>query len=365
MQFDFIVIGAGIAGLSAAAALSGQGKVALLEREDQPCHHSSGRSAAIFVRSYGNEAVQALTAISNRTFAAESAAGHATLGRRRGVMIVARRDGDPGEAACGQERLSPAEAAARMPLLRPDLLSHAWLEADAQDIDVHAMHMGYAKSLRANGGSLFTGFAAASAVRRGGLWHVSDGARTLAAPVVVNAGGAWAEAVGALFGAAPKGIRPLRRSAALIDPPAGSAIDDWPMVVDVEESIYFKPDAGKLMISPADQTPSAPCDSWADDMDIAIAIDRYAQLTGQEVRRVSHTWAGLRSFVADESPLIGADPDVPGFLWLAALGGFGVQTAPAAGALTAALASGSALPEGTTPSLLRAIDPSRTTVSNG
>lgn len=359
MRFDFIVIGGGIAGLSSAAALSHHGKVALLEREAQPCHHSSGRSAAIFVRSYGNDTVRALTAISERAFAADAAAGHETLGRRRGILIVARKDGDPGAPAHGRERISAEAAAAHMPLLRSERLSHAWLEAAARDIDVHAMHMGYMKTLKANGGSLLTGFAAQAAVRREGLWHVSDGARTVIAPVAINAAGAWADAVGVMFGAAPQGIQPLRRSAALIDPPAGSAIDDWPMVVDVEESVYFKPEAGKLMVSPADCTPSPPCDSWADDMDIAVAIDRYQDLTGQEVRRVTHTWAGLRSYVADESPLIGADAAVPGFIWLAALGGFGVQTAPAAGAVAAALASRSALPEGLTPALLRAVDPAR------
>lgn len=355
MRFDFIVVGGGITGLSAAAALSARGSTLLLERESQPCHHSSGRSAAIFVRSYGNATVQALTAISACTFVAEPD----MLGRRRGILIVARKDGNPGRPVPGRDRISAEAAAALVPLLRPETLSHAWLEPDARDIDVHAMHMGYIKTLKTNGGMLLTDFDVRSAERRDGLWHVSDGAQAVSAPVVINAAGAWADAVGALFGSTPKGIQPLRRSAALIDPPEGSNLEAWPMVVDVEESVYFKPEAGKLMVSPADQTPSPPCDSWADDMDIAVAIDRYQSLTGEEVRRVTHTWAGLRSFVPDESPLIGADAAVPGFFWLAALGGYGVQTAPAAGALTAALASGTPLPEGVTPELLRALDPAR------
>lgn len=358
MRFDFIVIGGGIVGLSAAAALSACGKTLLLERESQPCQHSSGRSAAIFVHSYGNEVVQALTAISARVFAA---ADHEMLGRKRGILIVARKGGDPGGPVPGRERISAEAAAALMPLLRPEMLSHAWLETDARDIDVHAMHMAYARTLKVNSGTLLTDFDVRSAEWQGGLWHVSNGAQSMSAPVVINAAGAWAETVGVLFGAAPKGIQPMRRSAALIDPPAGSNLEDWPMVVDVEESVYFKPEAGKLMVSPADRTPSPPCDSWAEDMDIAIAIDRYQSLTGEEVRRVTHTWAGLRSFVDDESPLIGADASVPGFFWLAALGGFGVQTAPAAGAIMAALASGTALPEGVTPELLRALDPARIT----
>jgi D-arginine dehydrogenase len=281
------------------------------------------------------------------------------LGRRRGILVVARKGGDPGRPVPGRERISADAAAALMPLLRPETLSHAWLETEARDIDVHAMHMAYARTLKANAGTLLTDFDVRSAEWQGGLWHVSDGARSVSAPIVINAAGAWADAVATLFGAGPKGIQPLRRSAALIDPPASSNFEDWPMVVDVEESVYFKPEAGKLMVSPADQTLSPPCDSWAEDMDIAVAIDRYQSLTGDEVRRVTHTWAGLRSFVSDASPLIGMDTSVPGFFWLAALGGYGVQTAPVTGAIAAALASATALPEGVTPELLRAIDPMR------
>lgn len=355
MKFDFIVIGAGIAGLSAAASLSAFGRTALVEMEAQPCHHSSGRSAAIFVPSYGNDTVRQLTAISQQLidqFLPEA------LARRRGIIIAARKGGDAGMAEPGQVRLSPEEIVKRVPIMRADVLSHGWFEADASDMDVHAMNLHYVKQLRRNG-QLITNFTVHSAERRAGFWHLSNGVDELIAPTVINAAGAWLENVAALFGAEPKGVVPKRRSAALIDPPSGMDASNWPMVVDVEETVYFKPDAGKIMVSPADTTPSDPCDTWAEDLDVAEGIDRLQNLTTLEVRRVSHTWAGLRSFVADESPLIGPDPHVDGLIWLGALGGFGVQTAPATGAIAAAFAAQKPVPEGASKALLCAIDPAR------
>ena len=353
--YDFLVIGAGIAGLSAAANLASFGKTALVEMEAQPCHHSSGRSAAIFVPSYGNDAVRQLTGISKRII--DDHLPEALL-RKRGIIVVARKGGEAGQAEPGQVRLEPNEIAARVPILRAELLSHGWYEADASDMDVHAMHMHYAKQLRRNG-DLICSFPVRSAVCSGGLWHISDGTRLISAPVVVNASGAWLEQTAKLFGAKPLGMIPKRRSAALADPPADLDSSSWPMVVDVEESVYFKPDAGKLMICPSDTTPSEPCDTWPEDIDIAIGIDRFQQLTTHEVQRVSHMWAGLRSFVPDESPLIGPDSEVEGLFWLGALGGFGVQTAPATGALVAAMAAGGKLPSGASDELVQAICPSR------
>lgn len=359
--FDYIVIGAGIAGLSAAASLASYGRTALVEMEAQPCHHSSGRSAAIFVPSYGNDVVKRLTAISKRII--EDSMPHALV-RTRGIIIVARKGGDIGQAEPGQIRIEPDEIVARVPILRADLLSHGWFEADASDMDVHAMHLHYVKQLRRNG-DLIGNFPVRSAILHDGHWQISDGTRVVSAPVVINASGAWLEQTAALFGAKPLGMVPMRRSAALAEPPSGLDPADWPMVADVEETVYFKPDAGKLMISPADTTPSDPCDTWPEDIDVAIGIDRFQTLTTHEVQRVSHMWAGLRSFVPDECPLIGPDPKVEGLYWLGALGGFGVQTAPATGALAAAMAAGESLPPEAEDWLLRAISPSRMTKNGG
>lgn len=359
-SFDFIVIGAGIAGLSAAASLTGYGRTALVEMEANPCHHSSGRSAAIFVPSYGNQIVRQLTALSRQIINKDMPYA---LGRQRGIIIAARGDGDPGTPEPGQIRIGPSEIVARVPVMRAELLSHGWFESDASDMDVHAMHLGYIRQLRTNG-QLITGFPVRSAIRERSRWQLSDGKRVISASVVVNASGAWLEHVSALFGAKPLGMVPMRRSAALVDPPVGIDPSDWPMVVDVEETVYFKPDAGKLMISPADATPSEPCDTWPEDIDVAIGIDRFQALTTHKVNRVSHMWAGLRCFMPDECPLIGAESKVEGLIWLGALGGFGVQTAPASGAIAAAIAAGVSPPSSIESGLIKAISPSRM-INNG
>lgn len=359
-SFDYIVIGAGIAGLSAAASLASFGRTALVEMEAQPCHHSSGRSAAIFVPSYGNDVVRQLTAMSKRII---DVTVPQVLARTRGIIVVARKGGDAGMAEPGQTRIELDEIVARVPIMRADRLSHGWFEAEASDMDVHAMHLHYVKQLRSNG-RLITNFPVRSAVRQEGRWQLSDGKLVINAPVVVNASGAWLEQTAALFGADPLGMVPKRRSAALADPPSGLDPADWPMVVDVEETVYFKPDAGKLMICPADTTPSEPCDTWPEDIDIAIGIDRFQNLTMHKVQRVSHMWAGLRSFVPDESPLIGPDAKIEGLFWLGALGGFGVQTAPATGAVAAAMAAGAHLPTGVADWLVKAISPTRI-IENG
>ena len=354
-SFDYIVVGAGIAGLSAAASLASYGRTALVEMEAQPCHHSSGRSAAIFVPSYGNDVVRQLTAMSKRII--DNTMPQA-LARTRGIIVVARKGGEAGIAEPGQIKIEPDEIFNRVPIMRADLLSHGWFEADTSDMDVHAMHLHYLKQLRSNG-RLITNFLVRSAFCHDGRWQLSNGNLVIDAPVVVNASGAWLEQTAALFGADPLGMVAKRRSAALADPPSGLDPSDWPMVVDVEETVYFKPDAGKLMICPADTTPSEPCDTWPEDIDVAIGIDRFQNLTTHEVQRVSHMWAGLRSFVRDECPLIGPDAKVEGLFWLGALGGFGVQTAPATGAIAAAMAAGARLPSGAEDWLVEAISPSR------
>lgn len=329
-EFDFLIIGAGIAGLAAAAELAPHGKVGLIEQEAHPCHHSSGRSAAIFVRSYGNDVVQAITARAADLFAKAEAEGlFAALAPPRGVMVVTPKGAPNSGEAPFREYLTAREAASLMPCLDADRIDYGWWEPGACDIDVHAMQTGYLRILRAHGGELIPEAPVRSADYRNGCWHVEAGARQCAAPVVVNAAGAWVDRVATLFGASPLGVTPMRRSAVLIDPPGGLEIAGLPMVVDVDETVYFKPDAGRLMLSPADTTPVEPHDCWPEDLDLAIAVDRYEKLTGNTVSHVHGSWAGLRSFVPDECPLVGPDPDVPGLHWLGALGGFGVQTAPA------------------------------------
>ena len=236
----------------------------------------------------------------------------------------------------------PARALELCPILRPEAVAAALLEPDAADIDVDALHQGFLRRLRQRGGVVLTRRRVERLGRRNGLWLAEAGGERFAAPVVVNAAGAWADIVAALAGLAPLGLTPKRRTALLVEPPAGVDPAPWPAVVDIDETFYFKPDAGLLLLSPADETPSEACDAQPEEWDVAVAVDRVEQATSLRVRAVRHRWAGLRTFLADRTPAAGFDPAADGFFWLAGQGGYGIQTAPALARMAAALVLGEA-----------------------
>ena len=347
MGSDFIVIGAGIAGASVAAMLAEEATVVLLEREDYPGFHSTGRSAALFSEIYGNEAVRALSRAS-RAFFIDPPAGFSTtaLVKQRGSLFLASETQlDKLEAFAAlpdiapmTRRLSVAEMIELCPVLRPDFIAGGLLEPASTDIEVHELHQGYLRLFKQRGGRLITEAGVDSLEMIDGGWTVRAGSQTLQAPVVINAAGAWADAVAALAGITPIGLQPYRRTAVLVDPPEGAAIEHWPMMIDIEEEFYVKPDAGLLLVSPADETPMDPCDVQPEELDIATAIYRAEEAMALDVRRTKRSWAGLRSFVADRTPVVGFDPDAEGFFWLAGQGGYGIQTAPALARAAAALA---------------------------
>lgn len=338
LKFDVIVIGAGIAGAGVAAGLGAGVRVILLEQEAQPGYHSTGRSAAVFAESYGGESVRALSRAS-RSFLESPSPGFTstTLLTPRGFLFVARQDqmqtldayADLPDMRKTGTRLTVAQARERMPLLRSEYLAGALVDEGASDIEVHALHQGYLNQLKRNGGKLLCNARAEAIDRSAGNWRVSTAAGVFEAPLLVNAAGAWAERVGALAGVKGIGLQPMRRTAALVDVPASEGMERWPLTIDIDEEFYFKPDAGRLLISPADETLSEPCDAMVDDMDLAIAVDRIERATTLDIRRMHSRWAGLRSFVADRTPVAGFAADAQGFFWLAAQGGYGVQTAPA------------------------------------
>ena len=343
-QCDILVVGAGIAGASIAAHLAGSRSVRVLEMETQPGFHSTGRSAAIFVDFYGNATIRALSRASWSFFSAPPV-GFSEFGliQQRSILVVARKDQrtslqalvDATGSETRYERLSSCDAAAICPILDEDKFATAALTRSAADIDVHGLQGGYLRWLRERGGEITTDARVIELERRADGWLVRTAQEEILAGVIVNAAGAWAGQIGALAGAGDIGLTPLRRSAALIEPPDGSPLAAWPAVIDVDEQFYMKPEAGLLMISPADETPDLPGDVQPDELDIAIVVDRIQAITRLQVSRIRHKWAGLRSFVADRSPVVGFDPVAPNFFWLAALGGYGIQTAPALSKLAA------------------------------
>jgi len=353
-DYDFAVIGAGIAGASVAYELQAHGRVVLLEREPLPGHHTTGRSAAILVQNYGNHVVRRLTQAS-RGFFERPPDGFAPhpLVFARPVLFIGRADQRERLAAerkAGEELgvdLRPLDAAgARVlcPVLREDYLAGGLLEPGARGIDVAGALDGFLRGLRARGGVVRTRAEVARIEATGEAWEVEAGGEIHRVAVVVNAAGAWCDEVGRLAGARPVGLQPLRRTAITFDGPTGEDFGAWPCVVDVDEEFYFEPEGAQILASPADETPSEPCDATAEDYDVAVAVDRIERATTLEVRYVRRRWAGLRSFVADRAPVIGTDPDLRGFFWLAGQGGFGIMTSPAAARTAASLIVGGALP---------------------
>jgi D-arginine dehydrogenase len=355
LQFDFIVIGAGMAGVSAADALANCGSVALLEAEPRPGYHTTARSAALFAPNYGSEQFTALTRASAPFFHAAPERFFPTpLLRLRGALYVARSDQAArleaqvqriGRRGARVQQLSPAAALERVSRLRADYLAAAAHEPDVHDIDVEVLFQGLLRRGRVAGVQLFTNTQLGSPQRQGDLWQVPIGEQSLRARVVVNAAGAWADQVAGQFGVRPLGLQILRRSAALIDAPPEPAVASWPIVFDIDEEFYIKPEAGRLLISPADEEPAAAGDAYAEDLAIAEAVDRIQRAFALEIERVHRSWAGLRTFARDRDPVIGYDDAVPGFFWCAGQGGYGIQSAPACAQLAAALICGRGIPE--------------------
>jgi D-arginine dehydrogenase len=350
LSCDVAIVGAGMAGASLAAFLAPHRSVALLEAEDRPGRHATGRSAAMSFESYGNGAIRALTRAS-RAFLLDPPNGFAAapLLAPRDCLFVADAPRAAGLDAIGAltatRRIPAAEAIARVPILDPAWLAAAVVDASGFEIDVAALHEGFLRTARNAGARLLVDARDLVLERRGRRWRLATAAGTVDAAVVVDAAGAWADEVARRAGVRPVGLVPMRRTALLVPAPAGVAVGEWPLVIDVDETFYFKPDGGRLFLSPANEDASEPCDAQADELDVALAVDRFERATTHRVARVEHRWAGLRSFVADRTPVVGFDPIAPGFFWLAGQGGYGIQTAPALARTAAALLLGAALPE--------------------
>ncbi|QPC43828.1 FAD-binding oxidoreductase [Kaustia mangrovi] len=347
---DIVVVGAGIAGTSFAAHAAAERSVIVLEAESQPGYHSTGRSAAQFIVNYGPPDVRALTKASHGFFTQppEGFADTALLSPRGMLTLATEETTDELAGAIAQgsgiEAIAMEEAYRLVPHLNRDVFVAAAYEPDSTDIDVAAVHQGFLRRLKALGGRVVTDARVESIARHNGRWQVATPAGTVEAEILVNAAGAWADEVAALAGLRRIGLQPKRRTALIVDGPADGCAG-WPLVGDAAEEWYFKPEAGtKLLVSPADATPMPACDIQPDELDVAIAVDRFQKAVDIPVRRIEHSWAGLRTFAPDGSLVIGWAPGVDGFFWIAGQGGYGIQTSPAAGRTAWSLLKGDGIP---------------------
>ena len=353
-EFDFAIVGAGIAGVSAAYHLAPRARVVILEREHVAAYHTTGRSAALHSETYGSAEIRAIT-VATGHFYRKPPAGftdHPLL-TPRGALIAGRAEQTEAlqKAADEYARLvpsvrwrTPKEVLALQPLLKPEACAGGAIHELAEDMDVAAIHAGFLKGARASGALLRLNSEVTALERKDGGWMIRLGdGETIGAANIVNAAGAWADVLAGLAGAKPVGLVPKRRTAFTFDAPAGLALDKMPMVIDFDETWYVKPEVGQFLGSPADETPSPPCDAQPEEMDIAVAVDRIETGMTLKINRIKNKWAGLRSFVPDKNLVVGYDA-VPGLFWLAGQGGYGIQTGAAAGRLAADLALGKGLP---------------------
>lgn len=339
MMHDFLIIGGGIAGVSAAARLSELGSVVLLEAEDTLAHHASSRSAALYEPRYGAPAVVGLSMASGDYF--RSLPGVLSP---RGLMLVAKTEAretfEHDLVAMEFDRVTLDEARAIVPILNPDTVAMAGYAAHAEDVDTDLLLQGFSREARGRGAKIVTKARVTTLRKDGAGWQVSSAAGDFTARQIVNAAGPWVDKVAEMAGVRPLGFTPYRRSMARIPAPGGHDVSRWPMMFGPGEDWYAKPDAGALIVSPAEEDLMEPHDAWADDLVLAEGLARYEEMVTEPVTRLISSWAGLRTFSRDRVLVIGRDPREPSFFWLAGQGGYGFQTCPAASRLAADLISG-------------------------
>lgn len=356
MDADFLIIGGGIAGISAAARLSELGRVIVLEAEDGLAHHASSRSAALYEPRYGAPAVVGLSMASEAHFRALPG-----VLSPRGLMLVgkaeAREAFEHDLVAMAFDRISVEAAREMVPILNPETVALAGYAAHAEDVDTDLLVQGFAREAKGRGAQVLTRARVSEIAKDGAGWRVSSAAGEFTARILVNAAGPWVDRVAALAGVRPLGFTPYRRSMARIPAPGGHDVSKWPMMFGPGEDWYAKPDAGALIVSPAEEDLMEPHDAWADDMVLAEGLARYEEMVTEPVTRLLASWAGLRTFSPDRVLVIGPDAREPAFFWLAGQGGYGFQTCPAASRLAADLIGGRA-PELET-GLVAALSPSR------
>ncbi len=353
MDYDYLVIGAGISGAAAAYELAALGTVALIEAESMPGYHSTGRSAALFTPNYGGETVRLVNKAS-QAFFLDPPPGFCDgpLLTPRGMLTVAA----PGEeellapildlstVSYEIENLDAVRTLSLAPLLRPERVAASAYESGVMDIDVASLHQGFLRGIRRRGGVVLCGKRVTRLDRHDSLWKAANSDFSVSGRIVINAAGAWAGQIGDMAGAGSVKLVPKRRTAIIVDVPAGMNVVAMPAVDYIAGDSYIKPDGGRIMASPGDQTPTEAQDVQPDEWDVAVLVDWLQRETLVSVSHIAKSWAGLRSFVADQAPVVGYDAAAPNFFWLAGQGGYGIMMAPALGRAAASLIGSGSLP---------------------
>jgi D-arginine dehydrogenase len=350
-EFDFIVVGAGIAGASAAAHLAAHHKVLILEMEDRPGYHTTGRSAASYEPNYGPLPMLALTRASSDFFMnPPEGFTDAPIFSPRGSFFFQPADQEKEmdyllSNSAGLQEYSEAETKALYPILRPGYATRFFFDDSTGDLDVDLLHRGYLRMFKNSGGTILNNAPVQAIERSGGQWVAKTPVGSFSAPTVINAAGAWGDLVAQMAGVQPVGLIPKRRSIGVVPVSGYDGFEKWPMVTDAAETWYAKPQSGKMIVSSADVTPVEPHDAYADDMAIAEGVERMMNATTFEVTHLDHSWGGLRTFAPDKNPVVGFDPHTDGFFWLVGQGGYGIQSSPALSRAAAALAQRQLLPD--------------------
>ena len=354
-ECDFLIIGGGIGGTSCANFLSADHSVTVLEMEDRPGYHTTGRSVAIYTEAYGPRSIRALAIAGGEFFQhPPSTFTETPLCTPFGLVFIAREEQTAKlydalaavkELSANITEISVDKVRELVPVMRPGYMAAAFIDPNTLSLDVDAIYQGYIRGLKTNGAEIVTDAEALSFERKGSKWHVNTKAGEFVAPVVINAAGAWADVVAERAGARTVGLQPKRRTVIAFPVPEGVDASRWPVIFDCEEEFYFKVDTGTILGSPADETPLPPQDVQPDELDIAITVDRLQRATTLKVDRIIRKWAGLRSFVRDQVPVVGYAADVEGFFWCAGQGGYGIETSYGMGRTSAALAAGESLPK--------------------
>ncbi len=378
MQADFIIIGSGMAGMSAAYRLSKHGKVIVLEKESLLGYHTTGRSAAFFTENYGNKVIRSITKAS-RYFLENPPScfkNNQLMTQYGGSLFIANKNQSKyvdkeldyaKSLSANVFEIDKNEVQNMVPVVKENYIDRALYEPDSKVMDVDLIHQGFARGLKNNDGIILFNSEVINISKNNNIWSVKTDNNEFIAPIIINAAGAWCDEVAILANTKPLNLSPKRRTVIIFEDTSNLNTSKWPVVIDIEDNFYFKAEAGKILASPADETDSPPCDSQPEEIDVAITIDRIENATNFKIEKIDHKWAGLRSFFPDRTPVVGEDPHIPGFYWLAGQGGYGIQTSPGISKIIECLITGKKWPEYLTNNLItpETLSPKRKSLHQG